>query len=75
MSILGADTFPDEVEAVLALGAECGLTPAQARERMIVIAAGLASWPDAARANGIPQREIALMAESLRPRVEAVAGV
>ena len=74
MSILGADTFPDEVEAVHALGAECGLAPAQARERLIVIASGLASWPDAARAHGIASREIALMAESITPRLEAVAG-
>ena len=37
------------------------------------IAASLAHWRERARSNRIPEREIVMMAESIGPRLEAVA--
>ncbi len=74
-SIMGADAPPDEAEALVALGEECGLTVDQARERIDRVARALAGWRDAARRNQIGEREIALMAESIAPRREAVVQI
>lgn len=72
-SIMGADTIPDEIEGLLVLAEDCGLTVRAARRRMSDIAASLARWRERARSNRIPEREIAMMAESIGPRLEAVA--
>lgn len=72
-SIMGADTIPDEIEGLLALAEDCGLTVRAARRRMSDIAASLAHWRERARSNRIPEREIVMMAESIGPRLEAVA--
>ncbi|OLF07206.1 phosphatidylinositol kinase [Actinophytocola xinjiangensis] len=72
-SIMGADTQPDEVDGLLALAPDCGLSADQARERMRGIASSMADWRDRARGNGIVEREITMMAESIDPRLEAVA--
>ena len=50
---MGADSFPYEVEALLALADECGLTLDQAQSRIRRITDGLADWKAVARANGI----------------------
>ncbi|PRY13961.1 type II toxin-antitoxin system HipA family toxin [Kineococcus rhizosphaerae] len=71
-SIAGADTFPDEVDGLLAIAGDCSLAVDQARERMRQIAEALAHWGDRARRNGIGEREIVLMAEAIEPRLEAV---
>lgn len=71
-SILGADTQPDEAEALRAFAEECGLSSVQASERMRRVAGVVADWRDAARGHRVRKREIALMAESIQPRVEAV---
>jgi serine/threonine-protein kinase HipA len=72
-SIMGADALPDEIDGLLALAGECGLTIAQARERMGQLAAAVSDWRGQARRHQIPEREIALMAQSIGPRLAAVA--
>src|SRR5699024_9960835 len=72
-SILGADTLADGAAALLALAGECSLDTAHARERITRVTAALSSWQDQARRNRIPEREISVMAESIRPRWEAVS--
>ena len=74
-SVMGADSFPDEVEALLALADECGLTLDQAQSRIHRITDGLADWKAVARAKGIALREIKMMTESIGPRLEAVRTV
>lgn len=73
-SIMGADTLPEEVDGLLSLADECSLSPSQARRRMARIVESLAGWKAAARRNGVVEQEIRLMGESIRPRLEAVAG-
>jgi serine/threonine-protein kinase HipA len=72
-SIMEADTLPDEVGGLLALAEECSLSLDRARERMREIASALADWRDRARRNRIGEHEIVMMAESIGPRLEAVA--
>lgn len=71
-TIMGADVQPDEVEGLLALAGECSLSVGQARERIRLIAAGISDWQERARRNQIREQEIALMGESIVPRLEAV---
>lgn len=71
-SIMGADTFPDEVGALEALGHECGMTSTRARERMARIVEAVSSWRDLARSRGIAGQEIAAMGESIDVRRSAV---
>ncbi|QHC59136.1 type II toxin-antitoxin system HipA family toxin [Rathayibacter sp. VKM Ac-2760] len=71
-SIMGADAPPDEAEALIALAEGFSLSAREGRERMVRIAESLAPWQESARANGIAQREISMMAETIRPRLEAV---
>ncbi|MPV51203.1 type II toxin-antitoxin system HipA family toxin [Pseudactinotalea sp. HY160] len=73
-AILGADALPDEAEALLPLAEECALSADEARARMLRILAVTADWRGAARRNGIPEREIEMMAESIDTRSAAVAG-
>ena len=78
-SIAGADTLPDEVEGLLALAEDCSLSPEAARARMSQIADALTKWVHQARKNKIAEREIAMMEESIGPRlaesVDGLAGV
>lgn len=72
-SIMGADGFPDEVEALMAFAEECGLTKASARERISRATSSLCSWRDRARTHGIPAREVTMMADAVTPRLDAVS--
>jgi serine/threonine-protein kinase HipA len=72
MSIMGADGLPDEAGSLLDLAEDCGLTVAHARERMERVVGAVTGWRDVARKNRITEREIAMMAESIDPRLEAV---
>ena len=72
-SIMGADAMPDEVDGLLAFADECGLTTRQARQRMRHIAGALTGWRDIARGNRIGGQQVAMMAESIEPRLEAIA--
>ncbi|BCJ38513.1 phosphatidylinositol kinase [Actinocatenispora thailandica] len=72
-SIMGADAPPDEVDGLLSLADDCSLTLGQARERIGRIASALTGWREQARRNRIGEHEIAMMAESIEPRLEAVA--
>lgn len=72
-SIMGADALPDEAEALLSLAEECSLNVEQARARMRGVATALATWKEQARSNGIREREIAMMTDSIEPRLEALA--
>lgn len=72
-SIAGAEVLPDEPDGLLAFAGDCGLSSEKARERIARIVESLAGWRDCARANGAPEREVTMMAESIRPRLEAVA--
>lgn len=72
-SIAGADRYDTEVEGLLAFADDCDLSPATARARMARIADALETWPERARHNRIPEREISLMSESIEPRRERVA--
>lgn len=72
-SIAGADHYEDEVEGLLAFANDCGLDQNAATALIANVAAALGDWEDVARRNGIPEREIALMAESIEPRRERVA--
>ncbi|WP_119697492.1 type II toxin-antitoxin system HipA family toxin [Microbacterium halotolerans] len=71
-SVMGADTQPDEAEALLALAEECSLDATQARERMRNVTAALIGWRDAALKNGVRTQEITMMAESIQPRLKSV---
>ena len=71
-SIMGADTSPEEADALLAFAGECSLDVAQARARLDRVATAVATWRDAAQRNGIRAQEITMMAESIQPRLEAV---
>lgn len=70
-SIMGADALPDEADGLLALAEDCSLTTEQARDRMNSIAGALTDWRDAARRYRIREQEIAMMAESIEPRLKA----
>lgn len=72
-TLLGADTFPDEVEGLLALADGCDMSQTSARECLGSTASCLALWRERARTYRIPEREITMMAQSLDPRLEAVA--
>lgn len=72
-SVMGADALPDEGEGLLALAEECSLAPAAAREKIGRVAAMLSEWRDAARRNGVAEREITMMSESIEPRLEVVS--
>lgn len=74
-SIMGADTFPDEVEGLLALASECGVSLEDARARAHKICRALSRWRERARENGITEREISHMGQSIQPRLEAVAAM
>jgi serine/threonine-protein kinase HipA len=74
-SIMGADTFPDEAEALLPLADECGLTLGLARDRILRITEALSEWKSVARMNGIHVREISEMAEVIDVRLEALRKV
>lgn len=71
-SIMGADSLPDEADALLAVAEECSLTSDQARARVRILVEALAHWKERAMSNGIREREIAMMAESIDIRLEAV---
>lgn len=71
-SIMGADTVPEEAEALLALADECSMTPAHARERMARIGAALRDWRAVARANDIHDRDISLFSKALDARISEV---
>nr|WP_269330594.1 type II toxin-antitoxin system HipA family toxin [Kineosporia babensis] len=71
-SIAGADSQPDEIEGLLALAEDCSLDLAAARQRLSHVAAALADWREQARRNKVAEREIAMMAEAIEPRLEAV---
>lgn len=71
-SIMGADSPPDEAEALLALASDCSLSSAQARERVVRVTNAIAGWRDAARRNGVREQEITMMAESIDVRLGAV---
>ncbi len=71
-SIAGAVSVDDEVEGLLALADECGLTAIDARERFAATAAAVGGWRTVARRYKIPEREQAMMAESIEPRLDAL---
>lgn len=71
-SIMGADSFPDEIDGLLAFADECGLTQAQAKERFAHIGLTLKAWREQARIYKIRESEIAMMAESLDQRIGEV---
>lgn len=71
-SIMGAETLPDEAEALLALANECSLSREQARDRIKRITSVFTGWRAAARRNRIREQEITMMAESIGPRLETV---
>lgn len=71
-SILGADSHPDEADALLAFAEECSLSEDHARERMTKVVTAVAGWRDVARRNGAREQEISRMAESIDPRLAAV---
>lgn len=73
VDVVGADVLPDEPEGLLALARDCGLSLPEAKERMSRIVGSLSGWPERAYANGAREREVTMMAESIRPRLEAVA--
>lgn len=74
-SIMGADTAPDEAEALIALAEECDLDPVSARGRMASTVDAMRNWKERARANGIADREIKMMSGSLHERLTAVERV
>ncbi|UQN31744.1 HipA domain-containing protein [Brachybacterium kimchii] len=72
-TILGADALPDEAEVLLDFAEECDLTALQARRSISSITTAVSAWRGVARGNGIAEQEIARMAESIEPRMRAVA--
>ena len=74
-SIMGADSPPDEAEALISFAEECDLDPVSARGRMASVMHAVENWRERARTNGIASREIALMGESVDARLRAVARV
>lgn len=74
-SIMGAVAMPGEGEGLLALAKDRGLKQVDVLERVGHVATSLSGWRDRARANRIPEREIAMMAEAVEPRLEALERV
>ncbi|WP_430867552.1 type II toxin-antitoxin system HipA family toxin [Demequina aurantiaca] len=72
-SIAGATEHDDEIEGLLSLADDAGLTLDQARRRFAHMAAVMKNWHESAARHGIPAREVAMMADSIEPRLEAVA--
>ena len=72
-SIMGAEAPPDEIEGLLALAERCSLKADQARRRMSRIATALEGWRQRASRHRIADHEIAMMADSIEPRLTAVA--
>jgi len=71
-SIVGADVAADEVDGLLALADDAGISAGEARERIAHVAASLAGWKDHARRQGVAERELTMMADAITPRLEAV---
>ncbi len=71
-SIAGADMFPDEVEGLLALADDCSLSQQQTREVTARVADSMSGWRTVAGRNGIAEREIRMMSESIDPRLELI---
>ncbi|MCQ9388614.1 type II toxin-antitoxin system HipA family toxin [Brevibacterium sp. 50QC2O2] len=71
-SIMGADSFPEEVDGLLALAEECDLGIEQARQQIRQVTSALSSWRELALRHGISQRELSLMEKSLEPRLEGL---
>ncbi len=71
-TIMGSESFPDEAAALLSFAGECSLSREQACNRIGRISSALAGWQETARSNGISKHEIAMMGESIGPRLEAV---
>lgn len=74
-SIAGADRTEDEVDGLLALAAECGLSDNEARARVAQIASSMRAWQVKARSNDIPAREIAMMEAAIAPRLDVLEHV
>lgn len=74
-SIAGADLAKDEVEGLLALADDASIGADEARARIAHVAAAIAGWQDHARRQGIAEREITMMADSITPRLKAVTHV
>lgn len=72
-SIAGAGSFPDEVEGLFALADECSVPIQSAKDAMGRIAAAMLDWKTVAARNGVPAREMRMMAGSIEPRIEAVS--
>ena len=71
-SIAGADTFPEEIEGLLALAEDCSITRESARERIGAVVDHLAPWRECARSNRLSEHDITMMAEAIAPRLEAL---
>ncbi len=71
-SIAGATDHDDEIEGLLALADDAGVTLDQARQRFAHVAAALKHWRERAARHGIPAREVSMMADSIEPRLETV---
>ena len=72
MAIAGADTFPEEIEGLLALAEDCDITRESARERIGAVVDHLAPWRECARSNRLSEHDITMMAEAIAPRLEAL---
>ena len=75
MTALGADSIPDEADALLALAGECSLSLGQARGRIAHVIGALDGWELVARKNGVPEREVKMMAESISLRLDGLTAV
>lgn len=71
-SIMGADTLPEEVTALVELAQECSMTSTQGRDRITYVAGRLSNWRYQARKNGILESEISMMAEGIDARLAFV---
>ncbi|WRS30772.1 HipA domain-containing protein [Actinomycetaceae bacterium MB13-C1-2] len=71
-SIAGADTFPNEVEGLLALAEDCSLSQQQAKHVMAHVADSVSEWRTISGRSGIAEREIRMMSESIDPRLELI---
>lgn len=74
-SIMGADVMPDEVDRLLAFAEDCRLNLADARKHVGRVVAALSKWRDKAKSNRVPEREVAMMAESIEKRLDAMARI
>lgn len=67
-SIMGADKFPEEMDALIGFAEACDVPPADARVRISELRLLVAGWEQYARRAGLTGKDVSVMEEALAQR-------